>query len=210
MKKVFVEYFTDPTSSYCYALEPVLNRLMQAHGDEMSLITRFGGLQPHRNDFVDPVHGISAPEDVAAHWEQVGEMTGIPIKGDVWRQDPITSSYPASVACFAARAFGEEKGTMFLHKIREKAFVECKNVAKDSVLLEAAEEVSIPSADFLQELYDPGATFAFIADLNDAEQRNVQVFPTLLFYDGNNVIRLEGYQPYERYEEALQKVQSMS
>lgn len=210
MRKIFVEYFTDPTSAYCYAFDPVLNRLIQDHGDELHLVTRFGGSRLQEHGFLDPDNGISEPKDVAAQWEQIGEKTGIPIKGDVWLKDPITSSYPASVACFAARSFGEEKSKLFLNKVREKVFVEGKNVARDSVLLEAAEESQIPSADFLQEFYDPGATFAFIADLNDAEQRNVRIFPTLLFYEGDHVVKLEGYLPYAQYEDAIQQLTSLS
>lgn len=203
MCMVLIEYFTDPLCSYCYAFEPVLDRLIREHGDELDLVTHFGGLLPNWDGFLDPANGISSPRDVAEHWEHVGKLTGVPIKGDVWRTDPVESSYPASIACFAARAFGEEKAALYLRKVREKAFVACKNIAKESVLLEVAEEVQISSSEFIREFHNPAATLAFEADLRYTAEKNVQAFPTLLFYGASNILRLQGFLPYEQYVEAL-------
>lgn len=206
MAKVKIEYFTDPLYSYCFAFEPLLQRLIEEHGYKFELEYRFGGLLPNWDGFMDEGNGISSPKDVAEHWEHVGDMTGVPINGDVWLNDPISSSYPASIACIAVKHFGNDLFERYLKKVRQKAFVKCKNIAKESVLCETAVDIGIDEKEFLYQYHSAKATSDFELDLKYASEKGVNVFPTLLFCGTNKTFVLEGFLPYDKYVKTLDNV----
>ena len=67
---------------------------------------------------------VSGPASVADHWEEASAYYEMPIDGDVWRQDPLDSSYPPSVAFKAAQLQGEKESLAFLRRIKEMVFIE--------------------------------------------------------------------------------------
>ena len=90
-KSVKMIYSTDPICSSCWGIEPQLRKLKLEYGDALEIEYRMGGLLP---DWSYNSGGISKPADVAGHWDEVSMHYDMPIDGDVWLEDPLSSSYP--------------------------------------------------------------------------------------------------------------------
>lgn len=93
-------YFTDPICSSCWGIEPQLKKLSLQYGHILDMEYKMGGLLP---DWSYNSGGISKPEDVAKHWDEMSQYYQMPINGDVWLIDPLESSFPPSIAFKAAQ-----------------------------------------------------------------------------------------------------------
>ncbi len=122
-KPIRLIYFTDPICSSCWGIEPQLRKLKLEYGQDIAIEYRMGGLLP---DWSYNSGGISKPSDVARHWDEVSQHYDMPIDGDVWLEDPLSSSYPPSIAFIAATLQDKEKAVRFLRRIREMVFLEKK------------------------------------------------------------------------------------
>ena len=126
-KPVKIIYYTDPICSSCWGIEPQLRKLKLEYGNSFEIEYRMGGLL---KDWSYNSGGISKPSDVANHWDEVSEHYDMPIDGDVWIEDPLSSSYPPSIAFKAAQMQDNEKAILFLREIREMVFLQKKNITK--------------------------------------------------------------------------------
>lgn len=84
-----------------------------------------GGLLPSFDNNYNS-GGITKPADVAVHWDHASDYYQMPIDGNVWLEDPLSSSYPASIAFKAAQLQDEEKAVAFLRVMREMLFLQKK------------------------------------------------------------------------------------
>lgn len=204
-KPVGLIYFTDPICSSCWGIEPQLRKLKLEYGNSIEVEYRMGGLLP---DWSYNSGGISKPSDVAHHWDEVSKYYDMPIDGDVWLEDPLSSSYPPSVAFKAAQLQDELKAVKFLRKIREMVFLEKKNISKWEHLNKAAAEVGLDTIK-LKADYETKASVLFKADLELAGKLGVRGFPTLFFVDTlNTQLLVYGFKPYSDLEEAVLKTYS--
>lgn len=203
-KPLQVVYFTDPICSSCWGIEPQLRKLKLEYGHVLDFDYRMGGLLP---DWNYNSGGISGPEDVAAHWDEVSHYYRMPIDGDVWLEDPLHSSYPPSVAFKAAQMQDKAKAIDFLRAMRELLFLRKKNITKWEHLAQAAESAGL-EVDRLKKDYENGtAQELFEADLYYARRMGARGFPSIFFVDGEE--RREfvyGSRPYDRYEEAIRNL----
>lgn len=204
-KPVKLIYYTDPICSSCWGIEPALRKFKLEYGDAVEIEYRMGGLLP---DWSYNSGGISKPSDVAHHWDEVSVYYDMPIDGDVWLEDPLNSSYPASIAFKAAQIQSNDKAILFLRAMREMVFLEKKNIAKWEVIEEAAKKVAL-DVQQLKSDYDSKAKEMFAEDLKLAKEMGVRGFPTMFFTDkqGNREI-VYGTKPYANYESALLKIHS--
>jgi len=131
-----VLYFTDPICSSCWGIEPQLRKLKLEYGHLIDIDYKMGGLLP---DWKYNSGGISKPADVAHHWDEVSAYYNMPIDGDVWLEDPLSSSYPPSIAFKAAQMQHKEKAVVFLRVMREMLFLQKKNICKWEHLHKAAQ-----------------------------------------------------------------------
>lgn len=199
-KPVKVIYFTDPICSSCWGIEPQLRKLKLEYGNSIEIEYRMGGLLPNWNYNSG---GISKPSDVAHHWDEVSHYYDMPIDGDVWLEDPLSSSYPPSIAFKATEIQDKSKAIHFLRRIREMAFLEKKNIAKWENLEKAASETGLDLAKFKTD-YHNEAIQLFEEDLALAKKLGVRGFPTLFFVDkSNNNLAVYGFKPYEVFEDAV-------
>ena len=203
-KKVRVLYFTDPICSSCWGIEPQLRKLKLEYGDYFDIEYRMGGLLKGWD-----VYGgkdVSGPTDTAQHWDEASAHYDMPIDGDVWLEDPLTSSYPPSIAFKAAQLQGEEKALLFLRRIKEMVFLEKKNITKWEHLAQAALETGLDTGKFKDD-FEGRAKELFEEDLGLAKQLGVRGFPSIFFTDeDNNRFLVYGSKPYEQYEQALLKL----
>lgn len=201
-ESVSVIYFTDPICSTCWGIEPQLRKLKLEYGHCIKVEYRMGGLLP---DWSYNSGGISKPSDVASHWDEVSLYYDMPIDGDVWLEDPLDSSYPASIAFKAAQLQGEPKALSFLRVIREMVFLQKKNIANWENLVLAARNVELDIDQFTAD-YHGQAQALFRQDLALARQLGVRGFSTLFLVDQEgNPEKIYGYKPYPVFEDALRK-----
>jgi 2-polyprenyl-6-methoxyphenol hydroxylase-like FAD-dependent oxidoreductase/thioredoxin-related protein len=195
-----VQYFTDPICSTCWIIQPLLKKMNLEYGNYLNIAYHMGGLLP---SWTDCKGKIQCPSDAAEHWEEVGVMYEMPLDGDVWIEDPLSSSFPPSIAFKAAQLQDLDKAVLYLRRIREMVFLEKKNIMKWKFLESAAIEVGLDHVR-LRNDYKHDARVAFELDLDLAKALDITGFPTLIFSDGaGRSITLKGYQPYGRIENVI-------
>ncbi len=200
-KPVKIIYYTDPICSSCWGIEPQLRKLKLEYGDYFEIDYRMGGLLP---DWSYNSGGISKPADVAHHWDEASLHYEMPIDGDVWLEDPLDSSYPSCIAMKAAQIQSKDKAVKFMRILREKLYLEKKNIAKWENIAQAAKLADLDLVK-LKKDYDGDAKKLFEEDLKLGKSLGVRGFPTLFFSDGNNnQLTVYGSKPYASYENALQ------
>ncbi len=199
-KPVKIVYYTDPICSSCWGIEPQLRKLKLEYGDYFDIDYRMGGLLP---DWSYNNGGISKPSDVAHHWDEVSLYYDMPIDGNVWLEDPLASSYPPCIAVKAVQIQDKDKAVVFMRVLREKLFLDKKNITKWEVIEEAA-KLSGLDTDRLKKDYEGDAKKLFEQDLTYGRQLGVKGFPTLFFSgeDGNK-LTVYGFKPYTSFENAL-------
>jgi len=199
-KPVKIIYYTDPICSSCWGIEPQLRKLKLEYGDYIEIDYRMGGLLP---DWSYNSGGISKPADVAHHWNEASLHYEMPIDGDVWLEDPLDSSYPSCIAMKAAQIQSHDKAVKFMRILREKLYLEKKNIAKWENIVQAA-QLSDLDINKLKTDYEDKAKLLFQEDLTYARTLGVRGFPTFFFSDGNNnQLTVYGSKPYAAYENAL-------
>ncbi len=202
LKPVKLIYFTDPICSSCWGIEAQLRKLKLEYGNYFEIEYHMGGLLP---DWSYNSGGISKPSDVAHHWDEVSAYYDMPIDGDVWLEDPLSSSYPPSIAFKAAQLQSETKALTFLRIIREMVFLQKKNITKWEHLAEAAGQAGLDSTQ-LKNDYEGQAKVLFEADLNLSRTSGVRGFPSIFFSDSLGQKDLVyGARPYATFEAAIKK-----
>lgn len=199
-KPVKIVYYTDPICSSCWGIEPQLRKLKLEYGDYFEIDYRMGGLLP---DWSYNSGGISKPADVAHHWDEASLHYEMPIDGDVWLEDPLDSSYPSCIAMKAAQLQNKDVAVKFMRILREKLYLEKKNIAKWENIAEAAKAAGL-DVTRLKTDFDGDAKRLFAEDLEYARKLGVRGFPTLFFSDGSaNQLTVYGSKPYAFYENAI-------
>ncbi|WP_175373429.1 DsbA family protein [Paenibacillus agri] len=207
VRKFRVIYYTDPICSACWALEPYIRKLEEEYAPLLTIEYRMGGLLPGWEHFSDGGNGISKPSDVAHHWEEIAEQSGMSMDGDVWLEDPLHSSYPPSIAFKAAQLQGKEQADAYLRRLREMVFLEKVNIAKEEALIQASIDVGLDTERFKRSYHDPATAELFYQEIEEGAELGVRGFPTILIVDEEGQgARVSGYRPYQHYVEALNKV----
>ncbi len=205
-EKVKLIYYTDPICSACWAIEPVLKKFKLAYGDFVDIEYKMGGLLSGWGGFADKSNGISKPSDVAHHWDEVGAETGMSIDGDIWINDPLSSSYPPSIAFKAMEKQGIELSVIFLRKVREMVFLNGENITHEDVLLKAVLECNGDTSQFLSDYHNEAVKQHFYAEIEEGRKMGVRGFPTFIFIGKSGTgFKISGMSGYENYVLALEK-----
>lgn len=200
-RRIQILYFTDPICSTCWAIQPELRKLELEYGNQLEIEYRMGGLLPHWDNFHR--HGISDPSQVAFHWEEVAEKSEMPIMGEIWRNDPLPSSYPPSIAFKAAQIQNQEKAIIFLRKIREALFVAQKNIIDKNLLYRIALSSALDAARIIKDIEGIAAE-NFYKDIALSEQLSIEFLPTLILKNHlGESRRLVGENNYSEFQKAL-------
>ena len=219
-----VRYYTDPACSWSWGSEPKLRRLRWEFAGELRFRWVMGGLaRGYGPDYRDSAAGIRGDRDcfdgLMSHWLDVGAETGMPVDPRIWRQAPLTSTYPVCQAVKAASEQGDEASTAYLRRAREAIFVERRKLDHAAALIEEAGAAGLDRARFEIDLRSHAITEAFAADLEEVrdipEQARAQgkiaqtegrerlSLPSAVFVGADGSRHgVWGWQPYERYREA--------
>jgi len=182
-------------------MEPAWRKLLFHYGDRLNVRYVYGGLVPNWNGFHDRGAGIAKPADVAGHWADVARQFGQPIDPSVWLKDPLSSSYPPSIAAHAVRLLAPDHEGAFLRRVKEAVFLEARNIARLDVLIECAVAEGLDAHQF-EVLYTSGvAERAFRGDLEEVQRLGVRGFPTLVAQNRDGLTTmLPGMQRYADLE----------
>ena len=201
-----VLYFTDPDCSWCWASEPVIKKMKAEYAGQVRVVYRMGGLLETWENFFDSRNQIDRAEQVAPHWVEVAERSGMPIDERVWYEDPPSSTYPGCIAYKAAEAQDEAWAEAYLRRLREAVMTERRNISKESVLFDLAAAFDFDMTRFKAD-YRAKAKEAFFADLEEGRRRGVRGFPTMIVANEEGTeIALSGYRPYADYENAFRRL----
>ncbi|HEY4111939.1 DsbA family protein [Puia sp.] len=195
--RVRIQYFTDPVCSTCWIVQPALRKIIQEYGRNLNISYHMGGLLPSW----ETIRGsIRSPEDAARHWEEAALKYQMPINPMVWKDDPLSSSFPPSIAFKAAQRQDEERAVQFLRRLREMLFLDAKNIARWQHLATAAEETGLDWQKMLAD-FNGEALQEFRLDLRLARSLGIVSFPTLILTDAaGNSTRIKGYFEFRELE----------
>lgn len=195
-----VQYFTDPICSTCWIVQPTLRQIEVEYGPYLDISYHMGGLLPSW----ETIRGkIRSPEDAALHWEEVALKYQIPINPMVWKDDPLSSSFPAAIAFKAAQRQNEEKAVLYLRRLREMLFLDGKNISRPQHLAVAAEEAGLDWLKMMTD-FDGKALQEFRLDLRLARSLGIVSFPTLIMTSAlGTTTRIKGYFEFKELEDLI-------
>lgn len=206
---ISITYFTDPLCCWSWVFEPEWEKLLTEYKDHVTYRICMGGLLPSWNNYNDEVNSISKPLQMGPMWMHASVITGIHIQHDIWIKDPPSSSYPACIAVKAAQLQSAEAGEKYLYLLRSACMKESKNIAKQSVLLEAAallaEDKILDIELFKQDLFGSRGKEEFRKDLQEVKYYGINRFPALVFKNKatNNARLITGFHSFEAIIEIL-------
>lgn len=201
---ISIIYVTDPICSTCWIVQPQLKKLHLEYGKYLEFEYRMGGLLP---SWVNFQRGpISTPADAAVHWKEIEvDRNQMPILSDIWNNDPLSSSYPPSIAFKAAQLQSETLALEFLRQMREHLFIDNVNIERESYLIDLARKIGLNAERFAHDLKHD-AVVAFEQDLALSRELGIELFPTFLISTAEKFVKLEGYQEYDHFVQCLLEV----
>ena len=206
--RVKIVEYTDPYSVWCWGCEPALRRIAFAYGGAIDLEYRMGGLfedfGPMR-EYWTRMSGGHWKEAVHTFLSAVAGQHRMPMDPDgmMDMMDDFRSTYPACIAVKAADRQGPSAGWRYLRRLREAALVEGRPIHHRDVQLDLAEETGLNRSDLANALDDGAAERAFREDLEECRALGIAGFPTFTIHRGLAALRIEGYQPWDAFEEAI-------
>jgi len=211
--QVDITYYTDPLCCWSWAFEPQWRKLLYEFNGKIKWQYIMGGLIPSWKNYSDELNSVTKPIQMGPVWMQATHLSGMPMPNKIWMEDPPASSYPACIAVKCAQLQSAEAGEKYLRLIREAVMLHGKNIAKQSVLTEVAQELSekhLPSfnvAKFAEDLTNDNGIEAFRKDLQQVQYKNINRFPTLIIkHENNGAIIMTGHRPYNVLVDAITTV----
>ena len=209
---VDITYYTDPLCCWSWALEPQWRKLLYEFGEQINVRYCMGGLLLGWNNFHDPVNSVSRPIQMGPVWMHAAQLSGMPIDHNIWMKDPPASSYPACIAVKCAELQSAHFGERYLRLLREAVMIKGRNIGRQPVLIEVAEQLHQESetfdvARFTNNLTDDTGLEAFRKDLQEVRYHNISRFPTLIIRKtGQKSMMISGHRPYQFLTETLTQI----
>lgn len=197
--------FTDPYCTWCWGSEPILRKIQETYGDQISINFVMGGLVKDMRTFSDPGAGIGGEEwyrQVAEHWVDASHRHKMPVDEQIYFdiKNDIFSTYPACIAFKAAQLQSEEIGKRYLRRLREAAAAERLAIQHFDVQQRLAEEIGLDRDEFTESIQSGKAEKAFREDLQKCHQRGVRSFPSFLIRGFGEEVFLQGFTSYRTFE----------
>lgn len=208
--RVHVTWFTDPISVWCWGCEPVIRRLQVRYATSVELEFVMGGLfedfGPLR-EYWARMSGGRWQDSVRAFLDAVAAHHRMPM--DVPRMmssiEDLKSTWPSCIAVKAAGLQGKAQEYPYLRRFREAMYLEGRDTTTRESHIELASELGLDVPKFVRALEDGSAEAAFQADLELCRTKSVTGFPTFELRRDSASARLDGWQPWDAFEEALQE-----
>ena len=206
-----VIWYTDPHNIWCWGFEPTIRRLEVRYPDTVRIETRQGGLfedfSPVREQWAR-MSGGRWTDSVLAFFEAVATQHRMPMDSArmIRTVDDFNSTWPACTAAKAASLQGPLADRRYLRALREAWCLDARPIHRVEVQTEVAREVGLDVEAFTKALEDGSAGQAFQRDREECERLEVRGFPTFTIGRGEVSARLNGWQPWEVFEDVLRQV----
>ncbi|WP_455675982.1 DsbA family protein [Pradoshia sp.] len=189
-KPLEIYAFIDPTCPSCFRLDRILKRLKLEYGHYFALKHVFSKQRGVRlSEKTRTTHSGISCEKIWIEEEFAGHITSIAIK--------------------AAELQGKKAGYRYFKKIQESLFMNQESVDSLDTLLTCAEKADIDYEEFVRDLQSEGAIKALECDLKITEEMDIQVLPSLVFFNQKmeeEGIKVAGSYPYEVYVQILEEI----
>lgn len=188
-----------------------MRRLEVVYPDAVRVGVRMGGLfedfTPVREQWAR-MSGGRWTASVLAFFEAVSAQHRMPMDAARMLEaaDDFASTWPACIAVNAAGLQGAAVGRRYLRALREAWCIEGRGIHRTSVQTDVAQEIGLDVDAFSKSLEDGTAEAAFRKDREECERLEVTGFPTFEIGRGDVSARLNGWQPWEVFEDVLRKV----
>lgn len=209
--RIQVVWYTDPHNVWCWGCEPMMRRLEVVYPGAVEVEIRQGGLfedfTPVREQWAR-MSGGRWTASVLAFFDAVSAQHRMPMNAErmIEAVDDFTSTWPACIATKAADLQGREAGRRYLRALREAWCLDGRGIHRTSVQTDVAKAVELDVDAFSKALQDGSAEQMFQEDRHACEQLEVRGFPAFEIRRGDVVARLNGWQPWEVFEDVLRKV----
>jgi putative protein-disulfide isomerase len=206
-----VIWYTDPHNIWCWGCEPMMRRLEFLYPDTVKLEIRQGGLfedfSPVREQWAR-MSGGRWTESVLAFFEAVAVQHRMPMDSArmIDAVDDFNSTWPACIAAKAASLQGPEADRKYLRALREAWCLDARPIHRVDVQTAVAREAGLDAVAFAKAIDDGSAAKAFQSDREECERLEIRGFPTFTIGRGEVSARLNGWQPWEVFEDVLHQV----
>ena len=194
--------FTDPYCTWCWGSEPILRRIQESYGEQVSLHFVMGGLTDNADQVHDPANGIGGADwkrQIAAHWVDASNRHGMPVDISNFAEKVAPkSTYPANIAYEAAKLQNPGLADRYLRRLREAAATESRSIHLPEVQADIAEEVGLDRTRFLADIAGP-AKQAFADDQRLCHENGAFGFPTFLIRTGGQERLIRGYNRFPTF-----------
>ena len=206
-----VVWYTDPHNVWCWGFEPMMRRLEVVYPDVVAVDVRMGGLfedfTPVREQWAR-MSGGRWTASVRTFFDAVATQHRMPMDAERMMSavDDFSSTWPACIAAKAAELQGRDLGRRYLRALREAWCLDGRGIHRTAVQTEVAKEAGLDVDAFTKVLEDGSAERAFRADREECERLEVTGFPTFEISRGEASARLNGWQPWEVFEDVMRQV----
>lgn len=209
---IAVTIFTDPLCCWSWAFETQLQQLKTFLNNQATWEYRMGGLIPSWNNFYDNVHSVSKPVQMGPVWMHAGQVANKAINHQIWIKDPPASSYPACIAVKCAQLQSSLMGEFMLYWLREACMTNGQNIAKQEILFDIANKLSITNKSFdftrfKEDFFSDKGLQAFRSDLELVSYYHINRFPALVIKPPySKAIIISGYRGYDDVLRTIESV----
>jgi len=212
MERIRITHFSDALCVWAYVSQIRIDELSRNFGDAIELDYRyfhvFGSVQKKMETAWRDRGGVGGYSE---HVRNVVNQFGhVALHPQVWVSNTPQSSMPAHLFLCAVR-LTEARGravsgalAQAAWTVRQAFFRDAKDIARQDVLLEIAESLSLPLSDIERTMGSGAAHAALAEDLDLARAQGVQASPTLLFNEGRQ--RLTGNVGYRIIEANIREL----
>ena len=164
--------------SWCWALRPQWQKLLQQLPHEIRVIKLLGGLAPD----TDEPTPAAMRERLQSNWQRIEQtVPGIHFNFDFWTNtSPRRATYPSCRAVLAARAQGEGCDEAMLEAIQRAYYQQARNPSDIDTLIALAGELGLDVEDFTRALKAPQTQALLQQEMEQAEALGVDSYPSLV------------------------------
>ncbi len=200
-KPLEIYLFVDPICPKCWALGPIMKKLMMEYEPYIRIKHVLRGTLSTLN---------KKHTALARNQEYPATRSGMYCDGSLRTSNhPIDSPFIVSVAIKAAELQGKRAGSLFLRSLQEQLFIEQLDISDFRVLQSCANEANLDLDEFVQDIHSVTASKAFQCDVKIASEMDVEETPTLVFFNENiedEGIKIDGVYPYEVYVQIVEEM----
>jgi putative protein-disulfide isomerase len=171
-------YFHDPMCSWCWAFGPLWNAIIADLPDNVVSQRVLGGLAPD----TDQVMPTDMQSKLRSIWQKIQQtVPETQFNYEFWDKCvPRRSTYAACRAVIAAKQQNPAYEETMIMAIQRAYYLEARNPADMSTLIELANEIGLDQALFSADMQSSAIQQALLKEIEFTHSLEVKGFPTLL------------------------------